>query len=539
MSELTEDLIRRKAEHHDGLLSDLEEISLHQCELVRIRVIGSLCRKLRILYLQNNVIPKIEGLSHMKDLEYLNLALNNVSKIEGLDECEFLNKLDLTVNFVDLDELRASCEHMAGLRSLRDLYMTGNPCTDWKGFRPYVLAKVPQLERLDGDDVTRSERIRAVQQLPQLEAELATLASARAESKAAEARAAEAERAAKAAARAAASGAAAASGDDDVEDDDEDGSSPWCPEERVKIAKEVAKQKAEDEKKHDHLRAPERDYAKEHRERLAEVRRREEEEARLGERVRARNEAKLEFTLDDEDGQGNVVLVLQLPRFLDSSLIDVDAHPGHVSIVARGKVFRMAWPDEVVVAEGKATRSSTTGALTLTMPKARKSRHAMRLAKEEAARAAEAAEQERLRRLEEAGRRRKLDVLEKLADAMLESAGAPAGLDWANIVDDSTRRRAGLASDADDAVLPSAEPAAAAASGAGGGSGEPASRVRGGKGERLAAAAGAGQGRKARGMGSAFGLGPGSVRRPKKERKTKVSGLIQELTGLDAELLAE
>lgn len=30
MSRLTEELIRRKAEHHDGLLSDLEEISLHQ-----------------------------------------------------------------------------------------------------------------------------------------------------------------------------------------------------------------------------------------------------------------------------------------------------------------------------------------------------------------------------------------------------------------------------------------------------------------------------------------------------------------------------
>lgn len=85
MSTLTEDLIRRKSEHHDGVLADLEEISLHQCELVRIEVIGTLCRKLRILYLQNNVIPKIEGLQHMKDLRYLNLALNNVSVIEGLE----------------------------------------------------------------------------------------------------------------------------------------------------------------------------------------------------------------------------------------------------------------------------------------------------------------------------------------------------------------------------------------------------------------------------------------------------------------------
>jgi protein TilB len=84
MSRITEELIRRKAEHHDGLISDLEEISLHQLEIERIEVIGVLCRKLKILYLQNNIIPRIEGLSHCKDLRYLNLALNNVTLIEGL-----------------------------------------------------------------------------------------------------------------------------------------------------------------------------------------------------------------------------------------------------------------------------------------------------------------------------------------------------------------------------------------------------------------------------------------------------------------------
>ena len=81
---ITEQLIRKKSEHNDGLLGDLEEVSLHQCELGRLEVIGTLCRKLRILYLQNNVIPRIENCEHLKDLRYLNLALNNVTKIEGL-----------------------------------------------------------------------------------------------------------------------------------------------------------------------------------------------------------------------------------------------------------------------------------------------------------------------------------------------------------------------------------------------------------------------------------------------------------------------
>jgi protein TilB len=42
------------------------------------------CRELRILYLQNNIISRIENLSHLKRLEYLNLALNNITRIEGL-----------------------------------------------------------------------------------------------------------------------------------------------------------------------------------------------------------------------------------------------------------------------------------------------------------------------------------------------------------------------------------------------------------------------------------------------------------------------
>jgi protein TilB len=84
MVRITEELIRRKAEHHDGLLSDLQELSLHQLEIERLEVVGTLCRKLQILYLQNNIIPRIENVHHLKDLRYLNMALNNLTKLEGL-----------------------------------------------------------------------------------------------------------------------------------------------------------------------------------------------------------------------------------------------------------------------------------------------------------------------------------------------------------------------------------------------------------------------------------------------------------------------
>ena len=81
-----------------------------------------------------------------------------------------MHKLDLTVNFIDLDELEASIEHLISLERLNDLYMMGNPCqANWDGFADYVIAKLPQLQTLDGKEITRSMRIIASQKLPILQ----------------------------------------------------------------------------------------------------------------------------------------------------------------------------------------------------------------------------------------------------------------------------------------------------------------------------------------------------------------------------------
>lgn len=56
---VTEDLIRRNAEHNDCAIFSLEEISLHQQEIERLEHIDRWCRDLKILYLQNNLIGKI------------------------------------------------------------------------------------------------------------------------------------------------------------------------------------------------------------------------------------------------------------------------------------------------------------------------------------------------------------------------------------------------------------------------------------------------------------------------------------------------
>lgn len=77
--------------------------------------------------------------------------------MENLEGCESLEKLDLTLNFIGDIESVAS---LKANKMLKYLYLTGNPCTDYEGYRDYVIAKLPQIETLDNDEILRSERIK-------------------------------------------------------------------------------------------------------------------------------------------------------------------------------------------------------------------------------------------------------------------------------------------------------------------------------------------------------------------------------------------
>ena len=157
MVEITEKMVRSKAEHNELMITTLEELSLHQQDITRISNIDRWCKNLKILYLQSNLISKIENLARLKQLRYLNLAMNNVEEIENLRSCENLEKLDLTINFVRvISNLK---EELGHLEHFKELYLTGNPITKFPNYREYVIASLPHLTRLDGEEVTRSDRI--------------------------------------------------------------------------------------------------------------------------------------------------------------------------------------------------------------------------------------------------------------------------------------------------------------------------------------------------------------------------------------------
>ena len=98
---ITIQLIRKRSEHNSNLISNLEEIALHQEELTSIgTTMGKVCGKtLRILLLQNNVISKLSTseMKYFKVLEYLNLALNNLTIVTGLNGDCSLSSTEPTV----------------------------------------------------------------------------------------------------------------------------------------------------------------------------------------------------------------------------------------------------------------------------------------------------------------------------------------------------------------------------------------------------------------------------------------------------------
>lgn len=60
-----------------------------------------------------------------------------------LPGCESLEKLDLTVNFVGR---LSGVERLKHNPHLTELFLVGNPCARFQGYRDYVVATLPRLK---------------------------------------------------------------------------------------------------------------------------------------------------------------------------------------------------------------------------------------------------------------------------------------------------------------------------------------------------------------------------------------------------------
>uniref|UniRef100_A0A8C1DCI5 Leucine-rich repeat-containing protein 6 n=1 Tax=Cyprinus carpio carpio TaxID=630221 RepID=A0A8C1DCI5_CYPCA len=337
MVRISEDLIRRRAEHNNGEIFSLEEVSLHQQDIERIEHIDKWCRDLKILYLQNNLIPKIENVGRLKKLEYLNLALNNIEVIENLEGCESLQKLDLTVNFVGK---LSSVESLKQNLHLRELYLVGNPCTEFHGYRQYVLACLPQLQWLDGKEIGRGERIQALQELDAvrrlvLEQE-ADYIEKREEQK--------------------------RSGLKETTEKQED---PQINQLLSENQNGTHQNPESSSKAHTDAEDKEKEFWEKPCPFTPESRL--EAHRHLEDKRRAKEKERFDFSLT-EDENNCMLLDLHVYRHMDTSLLDVDVQPTYVRVTVKGKVFQLVLPAEVKPDSSTAQRSQTTGHLLLILP---------------------------------------------------------------------------------------------------------------------------------------------------------------------------
>ncbi|KAG2387106.1 hypothetical protein C9374_002141 [Naegleria lovaniensis] len=322
MVEITEELLRKRSEHNEGQLSTLKEITLHQFDIEEINeVLGVFCRELQILYLQNNLIGTIKNLHHLKDLRYLNMAVNNLTRVEGLESNEHLEKLDLTANFVwDL----LSVERLKCNYNLKELHLLGNPCTKYENYRLFVIGTLPHLQILDGDKVSKSEKILAEQLLAQIRISI-------------------------------------------QEEQQRVNVTELMKaiEQRNEDKKEIANSKNEREK------AQEKNI-----DGIGEVDRLgslssgpkltpEQEIEKYG-KVMQKNEGKWQFKFFEE--KGHYVLDIPAGKYMSLSYVDIDVQPTWVRVTIKGKVLQLRFDKEVSSSKASAQRSTVTGNIVIRVP---------------------------------------------------------------------------------------------------------------------------------------------------------------------------
>ncbi|XP_078572780.1 leucine-rich repeat-containing protein 46-like [Branchiostoma floridae x Branchiostoma japonicum] len=107
------------------------------------------------IYLQQNQIKKIENLECLPKIRFLCLAGNQITKVENLQHLTGLGFLDLSENRI----VEVNPEELP--KSLVILTLNGNPCTERPDYRKQLIQVLPKLQQLDGQQVTRQEKMEA------------------------------------------------------------------------------------------------------------------------------------------------------------------------------------------------------------------------------------------------------------------------------------------------------------------------------------------------------------------------------------------
>jgi protein TilB len=219
------------------------------------------------------------------------------------------------------------------------LYLMGNPCTEFPGWRKMICAMLPQLTTLDSEEITHSERIQARHELFDLKQSL----------------------------RDAIEEAALVRNSSLAELPTE---TSYTPENRLKMYRGIAADRETKEKarkgpvNHDATPDSASDPFVDARKRMGVK----QTEGADGSLPKMRNQCGWQFTVE-EDERGNVVVDIAVERYLSTSLLDVDIHPLWFQIQVKDKLMLLHVPEEIKPDSCKVQRVQANGHLVLIMPK--------------------------------------------------------------------------------------------------------------------------------------------------------------------------
>lgn len=150
--------------HHNKInkidnLSDnfyLEELNLSYNEIEIIEKLDHL--HLQRLNLMNNKIRSISGLDNLPSLIELNLSKNFITRLKGLQCLTNLRYLYLSSNLISRAKQVA---YISELPFLTDVDFCYNDVQNRKFYRFQILFYLPQLRKLDGQEVTHFDKVKA------------------------------------------------------------------------------------------------------------------------------------------------------------------------------------------------------------------------------------------------------------------------------------------------------------------------------------------------------------------------------------------
>lgn len=98
-------------------------------------------------------------LNQMPNIEVLALSINKISTLK-----DFQNLIKLQELYIRRNNIKnlAEIKYLQRLPNLHTLWLSENPCADHPNYREYVIAHLPNLQKLDNKEVTADERSRAM-----------------------------------------------------------------------------------------------------------------------------------------------------------------------------------------------------------------------------------------------------------------------------------------------------------------------------------------------------------------------------------------